>query len=61
MALKFPIGLYVEAMHLQCFTPTLGECALFRKRFLLDHQLAEYDLGYSVWGWRQATVLPERL
>ena len=34
---SFPIGLYVEAMHLQCFPPTLRECALFRKRVLLDH------------------------
>ena len=39
----------VEAMHLQCFPPTLRECALFRKRVLLDHVLAEYGLGYSVW------------
>ena len=36
-------------MHLQCFPPTLRECALFRKRVLLDHVLAEYCLGYSVW------------
>ena len=41
--------LYVEAMHLQCFPPTLNECALFRKRVLLDHALAEYGLGYFVW------------
>ena len=39
---SFPIGLYVEAMHLQCSRP---ECALFRKRVLLDHVLAEYGLG----------------
>ena len=38
----------MEAMHLQCFPPTLRECALFRKRVLLDHVLAEYGLGYSV-------------
>ena len=35
-------------MHLQCFLPTLRECALFRKRVLLDHVLVEYGLGYSV-------------
>ena len=29
-------------MHLQCFPPTLRECALFRKLVLLDHLLAEY-------------------
>ena len=29
--------------------PTLRECALFTKRVLLDHVLAEYGLGYSVW------------
>ena len=27
----------------------LRECALFRKRVLLEHVLAEYGLGYSVW------------
>ena len=31
-------------MNLQCFPPTLRECALFRKRVLLDHV---YGLGYS--------------
>ena len=46
----FPIILYlhVEAMHLQCFPPTLRECALFRKRVLLDHVLAGYGLDYSL-------------
>ena len=43
MALKFS-RLYVETM----FPPTLRECALFGKRVLLDHVLAEYGLGYSV-------------
>ena len=50
---SFPIGLYVEAMHLQCFPPTLRECAL---RVLLDHVLAEYGLGYSVWFLDMACV-----
>ena len=36
-------------MHLQCFPPTFRECALFWKPVLLDHVLAEYGLGYSVW------------
>ena len=44
----FPICLYVEAMHLQSFPPTLRECALIRKRVLLDHVLAEYGLDYSL-------------
>ena len=43
---SFPICLYLEAKRLQC---TLRECALFRKRVLLDHVLAEYGLDYSVW------------
>ena len=39
-------------MHLKCFPPTLSECALFRKRILLDHVLAKYgvvwfDVGQS--------------
>ena len=46
---SFPIGLYVEAMHLQCFPPTLRECALFRKRVLLGHVRAEYGPGCSTW------------
>ena len=46
---SFFIGLYVEAMHLQCFPPTLRECALFRKRILLDHLLTEYGPGCSTW------------
>ena len=46
---SFPICLYVEAMYLQCFPPTLRECALFRKLALLAHLLTEYGPGYSVW------------
>ena len=40
----FPICLYLEAMSLQCFPPTLRECASFRNLVLL-----EYGPGYSVW------------
>ena len=44
LRIKVMVGLYVEAMHLQCFPPTLRECVLFRKRVLL---LAEYGPGCS--------------
>ena len=42
---SFPIGLYVEAMYLQCFPPTLRECALFRKRVLFGPSVCR------VWPW----------
>ena len=42
----FPKCLYVEAMR---FPPTLRECALFRKRVLMDHLLAKYGPVCSTW------------